>query len=339
MRLHFDELPADDQANRMAASARRALESWGIGNAKLALIKYRENAVFAVDTGATRYALRVHRHAYHGLAELRSELQWIAALGAASIDVPTIVPTEDGSLLASVPCDGLPEPVQVDLFEWIEGAQLGSVEAGVAGSDAQIRQNYATVGRLAARVHEQSAAWTPPDGFVRHAWDEEGLAGEQPFWGRFWELPSLQRDERELLERARSRMYRDLRALPKNRDRYSMIHADFAPENLLVDGTRVRLIDFDDAGFGWHLFELATSLYFIMGESYFELARDALIDAYCSERPLSDEDLEQLPLFFLARACTYVGWVHTRPGTDTARDLTPMLVDGACTLAESYLRS
>ena len=55
-------------------------------------------------------------------------------------------------------------------------------------------------------------------------------------------------------------MYRELSKLAKSPGTYSMIHADFVAENVLVDEGRVRLIDFDDAGFGWHLFELATSL-------------------------------------------------------------------------------
>ena len=116
-----------------------------------------------------------------------------------------------------------------------------------------------------------------------------------------------------------------------------MIHADFLMENLLIDGDRVRLIDFDDAGFGWHLFEIATSLYFILGEPFFEQARDALIKGYRRHRQLPDEYLELLPLFFLARGFTYVGWVHTRSETETAKELTPMLLESACTLAEEYL--
>ncbi len=72
-------------------------------------------------------------------------------------------------------------------------------------------------------------------------------------------------------------------------DRYGLIHADLVPENLLVDGDRVRVIDFDDAGFGWHLFELATSLYFISGDEGYPTARAALIRGYRSERALPDE--------------------------------------------------
>ncbi len=116
-----------------------------------------------------------------------------------------------------------------------------------------------------------------------------------------------------------------------------MIHADFAPENLLVEDGQVRLIDFDDAGFGWHLFELVTSLYFIQGEPYFDRAQEALFNGYRTHRQLSDEQLELLPLFFLARAFTYVGWVHTRHETETAQELTPMLITEACERTENYL--
>ena len=42
-------------------------------------------------------------------------------------------------------------------------------------------------------------------------------------------------------------------------------------------------------------------------------------------------------LFFLARGLTYVGWVHTRQETETAQELTPMLLEAACERAEDYL--
>jgi len=44
-----------------------------------------------------------------------------------------------------------------------------------------------------------------------------------------------------------------------------------------------------------------------------------------------------LPLHFLARGFTYIGWVHTRHETETARELTPMLLASACELADEYL--
>ena len=120
-----------------------------------------------------------------------------------------------------------------------------------------------------------------------------------------------------------------------------MIHADMVPENVLVDGNHVRLIDFDDAGYGWHLFEMATSLYFSHSESYFDQLVKPYIEGYRSERALSDDDLSAIPTAFseMARATTYLGWVHTRTRKKLKqpRSLTPMLVEMACTMAEKHI--
>jgi Ser/Thr protein kinase RdoA (MazF antagonist) len=332
----FFDLDPEQQAERLAAAGRHALRQWGVNDPSLHLIKYRENAVFRVEQNGARMALRMHRHGYHSDDELRSELQWMRALDDAGIAVPVLIPADSGELFVKHAGPSLPGEIQIDLFEWIDGEQLGSVEAGVS-DEASVEQTYSTIGELAAKVHSQATVWQLPAGFTRHAWDAEGLAGDRPLWGRFWELEAASAGERALMIRARDRVYRDLANLAKSPGTYSMIHADFAPENLLVDGDHVRLIDFDDAGFGWHLFELVTSLYFIMDEPYFEQARDALIKGYRRHRQLGDDQLELLPLLFLARGYTYVGWVHTRSETETAKELTPMLLEAACTLAEEYL--
>lgn len=334
----FNQLDTEQQVECLRALAIDALKLWDIENAEIKLIKYRENAVFSVRTDhGDRYALRIHRHAYHTDTELRSELQWMQALAEEGLDVPKIVPASSGELMVKVENAAVPGARQIDLFEWINGRQLGSVEDGIEGDVASIRHSYLTVGALAARLHNHATSWSLPPGFSRHAWDEEGITGEQPCWGRFWELESLSADERRLLETARSRIHEDLTAYGKPPDKYGLIHADFVQENLMVDGDRVRLIDFDDAGFGWHLFEIATSLYFNIGEDYFDTARDAVIEGYRTGRALPDEELENLPMFFVARGFTYVGWVHTRKETQTARELTPMLVEMICGLSEDYL--
>ncbi len=339
----FYQLDDAGQSEAMGTLAAAALEQWGLQGSALELIKYRENAVFKVLTPkGERYALRIHRHAYHSDDELRSELQWLAALDEAGIAVPELLPTNSGDLFTLVSVDAVPEPRQVDLLAWLEGRQLGSVEEGVDVSADDMEHNYRTIGALAARVHNQATGWQVPEGFVRHAWDTEGLVGDEPFWGPFWELEALSAEERELMLAARAQVHKDLTAYgadPANADRYSMIHADFVVENLLVEGDSVRLIDFDDAGFGWHLFELATALYFEMEEDFFPAAFDAMVSGYREHRSLPDEQLAYMPLFFLARSFTYLGWVHTRSETQTAKELTPMLVRKCCDLSQKYLNS
>jgi Ser/Thr protein kinase RdoA (MazF antagonist) len=336
----FYRLTPAEQSERMRALGRAALERWDVVPREVALVKFRENAVFEVTCdGGRRYALRIHRAGYHSDAELLSELQWMQALGRDGFDVPELVPTRSGELFARVSYAGVPEPRQVDLFAWVGGRPLGSVASSLAGDALVLARTFHTVGTLAARLHEHAAGWAQPAGFTRHAWDAEGLVGERPFWGRFWELEALSAAERALLLRARDRMRLELGALERSAPSYGLIHADFAPENLLVDGERVRVLDFDDAGFGWRLFEIATSLYFHIGEPYFEAIRAALIEGYRSRRALPEMELARLPLFFAARGCTYLGWVHTRSETETARELTPMLIESACRAVREYLGS
>jgi len=327
------------QTDVLAAAAREALAFWDWRGAKLRLIKHRENAVFEASLQDQKRALRLHRQGYHSDAALRSELQWMRALAEEGLRVPEVVPDKSGNLFISRQFAGMEGPVQADLFKWMDGEPLGSVEEGVQIGGGSMAQTWFTIGELAARVHNQAATWTPPEGFVRHAWDEHGIAGNRPLWGRFWELAALSAEERALMERTRDLLLRELSLLDKTSFNYSMIHADFAPENLMVESETVSLIDFDDAGFGWHLFELVTSVHFIMGEGYFQAARQALIEGYRSRRALADEQLELWPLFALARATTYLGWVHSRPNTETARELTPMLVETACETAEAYFSS
>ena len=332
----FYALATDEQAQRLEVAARDALKHWDRADGSLSLIKHRENAVFEVAHNGERTALRLHRYGYHSDAALRSELLWMEALREAGIAVPRVIPTANGHPFVSYPIEGLPGPIQIDLFEWIEGEQLGSVEEGI-GDQASAEATYRAIGALAGRLHNQSSSWSLPSGFERHAWDADGLAGEQPFWGRFWEVEAADSEQRALLARGRDAVFADLSALAKSPDSYSMIHADFVQENVLVHNGEPRLIDFDDAGFGWHLFELATSLYFIQSEPFYEAAKAALLAGYRSERELTNEQLSKLPLFMLARGFTYIGWVHTRSETETARELTPMLLDAACALAEEYL--
>ena len=166
----FDQLAPVAQVERIRRLARAALERWDLDATALDLIKYRENAVFAVTTaGQDRVVLRVHRAGYHDDDELRSEYEWMAALDAAGIRTPPVLPARDGRLFHVVGAAGVPEPRQVDVLGWVEGRQLGTVEHGIEGDAASLVRVHRTLGELAARVHVQATAWRRPPGFRRHA--------------------------------------------------------------------------------------------------------------------------------------------------------------------------
>ena len=335
----FYELPVAELEKRYEALVRRALPLWGIGRAApLSLLKLRENAIYAVTDRAAneKLVIRVHRAGYHSDAELRSEWQWITGLKEYGVLTPEPRWSGNGRMFEIVEAPGVPEPRQVDIVDWIEGERLGSVEEGLEGTPDQVRARFETLGSTMARMHNQAEHWQPPAGFTRHAWDVDGLVGKDPFWGRFWNLADLSEKQRDTLLKVRKKLRANLMKLGAAPDRYGLIHADLVFENVMVGPDGVRVIDFDDCGYGWHLFDIATSIIFLYGTAHFDLAKDALITGYRQHRPLTDEHLSWFPVLLMARATTYLGWMHTRPETETAREMTPYIVGLAFSLIEEY---
>ena len=335
----FYRLPLAERGERLRALATVALARWGVRDCEPEIVKYRENAVFRVAAADGRDAvLRVHRHGYHSDAALRSELAWLEALHADGIAVPAAIPSAAGAPFEIVQGAGVPEPRQVDMLTWMPGIPIGTLEEGLNPAIADVHAVFAGVGRLCARLHNQTETWTPPAGFTRHAWDREGLVGPEPLWGRFWEAAVLGTEERRLIERARASVREALTAYGRSPRRYGLIHADFNLDNMLLDGERVIPLDFDDCGFGWHLFDLATVWTIYHGSDLAEAIRAGVVEGYRRERDLPDEELEHLPLFELARAFSYLGWVHTRSETASAQSLAAEVAQLVCTLGEAYLR-
>ncbi len=323
--------PLDSATLRTVAE--RGLDEWDIPVAQLELISISENSVFRIDTdtGET-YVLRIHRPGYHTLTELNSEQQWTAALKRAGIGVPLPRLTRDGRGYATVPVPGSTETRHVGIVEWFEGVTLSSIMAQASDTES-LALHFNQLGRIAARIHNQAVSWQIPDGFQRHAFDADGFMGDAPFWGPFWVLPELTAAERDQILNARRTIHRTLSDYGKGIEIYSLIHADLHPNNLLVNGDQLHVIDFDDAGFGWHQYEIAVALDAYRKPPHFEVARDALIAGYRSERPLPNAAIELLPMFLLIRSLALLGWLHERPEHNKGNRVRN-LIQSACRQAE-----
>lgn len=282
-----------------AAVVSQALPLWGFAGAEIQLIAQRENSVYRVDVKGKRYALRLHRLGYRTDAELRSELAWMNALSEAGLTVPRAIASTNGNHVETV------AGVQVDILSWVKGQPFGQ-----RGQPLTLRNRPATFrqfGAELARLHALSDAWQAPAGFARSAWDREGLVGHQPQWGRFWENPALDGEQARLFLEARNNIASQLAAWD-NLD-YGLIHADLVPENVMIEDDQLTFIDFDDSGPGYRLYDIATALLRHREEAdYAELA-DAFLSGYEATRPLQRD---RLPLFFVAKACAYVGWSKDR---------------------------
>ncbi|MBX7106922.1 MAG: homoserine kinase [Gemmataceae bacterium] len=294
----------------LTGRATEALSHWNLPAQVPELLKYRENAVFKVrlESGEPA-ALRLHRPGYHSEAGLRSELAFMKVLGDQGLDVPKPIATKTGALLAPVAGE---EMQFVDLIGWVDGRQVGESGKPLDHSDTEVAGIYRKIGEAMARLHAIADRWQAPAGFTRPSWDAAGLGGDQPLWGRFWDSPDLAKQDREFLTDLRQRLQGRMEALPPDLD-YGLIHADLVRENVLVDNGRIALIDFDDCGYGWRLFDVATALLRNRREPRYPLITSSLIEGYRSHRALDEATLAHLPFFLLLRGVTYIGWAAERP--------------------------
>jgi len=297
-----------------APAARQALAAFGIEPAALRFVNLSENITFrATDArDGAQLVLRLHRPWYHDIAALRSEHMWTRALTRAGIAAPEPLLTPSGESFVQVEIAATGEWRWAGLARWVEGALLADVVAREPDAAANAR-HFARMGALMAAMHEQATGWVPPTGFKRHALDADGLMGEAPFWGAFWDHPVFSAAERAMLLDLRDRLRGALTRYGKPARTFSLIHADLHPYNVLVDGARAAVIDFDDSGFGWHQYDLAVALVAYQDHPDFAVFRDACVAGYRSVRGLSDPDLALLPMFLLIRDLAQMGWYHQRP--------------------------
>jgi len=291
--------------------AGQALESWGIANGELQLIKHRENTVFKVIAADGRcFALRVHQVGLHEDDALRSELTWMRALKDDGFSVPRVLPTRDGELFAVVGEGN--DASRCSLLEWVDGKLMNDLGRVEKGMQVELCDRYRRLGALAARLHNHSQSWSPPPGFVRHCWDEDGLLGDEPRMGRFWDHPALTPLQRRQFLKARIVLQGLLKKLGKHESNYGLIHADFLPDNIIVNEDKLTLIDFDDSGYGWHLYEMGTALLPQIKQPFFDDIVAAYLEGYRSERAFSREDEEALPAFLMICSLNYLGWFQKR---------------------------
>ena len=295
-------------------AARQALAAFAVEPADLRFVHLGENVTFrATDRrDAAPLVLRLHRPWYHDIAALRSEHLWTRALVQAGIAAPEPLLTPAGDSFAHVAIAATGERRWAGLARWVEGELLGDVVARETDNAANAR-HFSQLGAIMAAMHNQATGWTPPAGFQRHALDADGLMGPQPFWGPFWDHAIFSAAERDALLAARDQLHAALTRYGKPAHSFSLIHADLHPRNVVIDGTRAAVIDFDDTGFGWHQYDLAVALVAYQDHPDFAMFRDACIAGYRSARALSNADLALLPMFLLIRDMVQMGWFHQRP--------------------------
>ena len=293
------------------AMAQTALAFWGNASAPPRLVRIGENVVFEAHLRDGRHvALRLHRPGYQSLAAIEAELEWCAALADAGVPVPRPVRAINGGWTGHV------ANRRASCVEWLAGEPIGAGHLPLVGDAGQVRAEAAELGALIARFHGACDAGAVPDDFPRKPWDAKALLGERPRWGAFWDNPALDEKSRALLLAARDEARN---RVTQARD-FGPIHADLLRENVLRGPEGLALIDFDDSGPGWRLYDLGTARVSAWRDPQLPALVEGLLAGYSALRPLPPDQRAVLPVFMALRAFASAGWVMSRCALDDPRN-------------------
>lgn len=334
----FYQSPPDEQVRRLEALARNALREWDLTDAELSQVAYRENMTFRADANGRAYALRIHQGNYRTDAQIQSELDLMTYLDGEGIRTPKVVPTTGGALFTTAEADGVDEPRQVDLFEWIDGKLLRMTGQPFGDIDA-LAESYVEVGALCARIYNATENWQKPAGFYRIAWDEDGMFGTPGNIGDFRNLKDVPPDQMQMLNDIAAKLTSVLAEFGKSPDRYGLSQGDFLGENIFVCEDGLRLLDFDDAGDSWCLFDIATATFDFIGTPAYEPCLTATVRGYRQHRDLPGDHLELIPAFALGRILSYLGWCAKKTHMPQTAVIQPLLLAAAEQQAPAFLNA
>ena len=330
----FDSLSHAQQLPILLELAYRAMAHYNLPDASTAsLLNISENATYRIEApDGRRWALRIHREGYQSRPTIASELAWAMNLRQTGVAItPNPIPGADGKLVQDVAHPRMKRPRHIVLFDWEDGTEPG-IEDDLAGS-------FESLGEIAARMHVHARQWQRPKWFSRFTWDFETSLGEaKPHWGRWRDGAGLDSAGERLVQRTVDLIGSRLANYGMGADRFGLIHSDLRLANLLIDGKAVKVIDFDDCGFGWYMYDAATPVSFHEHQPHVTQLIESWKTGYRRVLPLSKADEAEIPTFVMLRRLLLVAWIGSHAETDLAKSMGLPYTEGTMGLCEDYLR-
>lgn len=249
----FDSLTYRSQLSRLRQLARSVLSHYHLLDAQITLLQYEDNAVYRITArSGERFVLRISAAEGYGAAEQNSEALWLTSLRQETdLRVPEPVPTIDGRLVVTIHIGGIPEPRHCVLFSWLPG------QPAMPGISLPVMER---IGAFSARLHNHAARFVSPPGFVRQRWDWDRFLSASSILDPGITIAPIRPDAYALLNAVGERARETLAEIGTAESSWGLIHADLHRDNILLKRGHVSVIDFDDCGWGYYLFDVASVL-------------------------------------------------------------------------------
>ncbi|GHO57968.1 phosphotransferase enzyme family protein [Ktedonobacter robiniae] len=270
------------------------------------------NDTYLVQSGTTKYILRVYRAGWRSLSDVLYEIDVVRYLDQKGIAVSMPVSQRDGGFVSTLQA---PEgPRQAVLFTYAPGVELDRHDA---------RDSYLH-GRVIGAMHNAASGFTS----VRQRTPldlsllaDQSLQTIQPLYtGSATDWAYLE----ELVERLRAR----IRQLAGQGLDWGACHGDshMLNEHMDEDGT-ITLFDFDCCAPGWRAYDLAVVRWC---EGFYnwdpgDTLWQSFLKGYTEVRPLAEVDLASIPAFVALREVWHTALVASLQPSSGARGFERMM--------------
>ncbi|WP_428515314.1 phosphotransferase enzyme family protein [Roseovarius sp.] len=326
------DMPLEELLRHLDRLAQQSLSLWDVPDgAKARLINVSENGTYLVEApDGYRSVLRIHRENYHSHRAIECELAWLEALDRDGVvTTPGYYTGKNGDPIQSGKVDGLPDARYMVLFHFVEGSEPD--ESG------DMTDGFEELGTIAARCHDHVLGWDKPQDFERLTWDSDAMFGPEATWGDWRDAPEVTPEVAQVLEKVEQTICDRLDAFGKAPDRFNLIHADMRLANLLVDANGTRLIDFDDCGWGWFLYDFAAAISFIEDDPRIPAMREAWVRGYRSVREMSAEEEAEIDTFVMLRRMALLAWIGSHIEAPEPQELAPGFAATTARLGQAYM--
>jgi Ser/Thr protein kinase RdoA (MazF antagonist) len=287
----------------------RVVAMWDAAPSTMEHIRDGANAVYGFRAGDTRLVLRLTEDRHRSREQLEAELDFIRFVSSRGVATASPVRSADGAWVETLRGDDAPGVWHAVVFTWASGRHFEFFTADVD------RPLFLAWGRTMGALHAASREFVPAAGRRRVSWSEQDTvrceARELPSW------ESAARREHALL----TEWLGSLEATPES---WGLIHGDFERTNFKVDGSTLRVYDFDDACYHWYLADIAHALWVFRGAPSSDRRRFLtwFLEGYREHSPAGADVRERLSWFARLRSLSLFAHrlLAEAPGDLSARD-------------------
>jgi Ser/Thr protein kinase RdoA (MazF antagonist) len=272
---------------------------------KSTLLSFNKNVEFLIEDKKSGFytLLRVSRPGHHTKEELLSEIRWIRELEKRDFPfmLEEVIPGIDDNFVQQIRLSN-GDICYCIMYAYLRGRPLEGLDS------VELNAYFVKLGEITALLHQNAIQWDGTQTLSRKVIDFEALIGTHAQFG-LWRHANgsskdgvpISNDLCLLFDRAADIIKQRLGHFGMSAARFGLIHADLTTSNVLLYKNRLALTHFEDCGFGWFLYDFASSVSFIDDDTLLPKLSAAWLEGYRRQRNISNEESSEMPTFVLLR--------------------------------------